>query len=141
MQLRRREDQFQRLGAQVVLVGLGTPEETADFKEQFQVPFPMVSDSEKRLFRDFDLKQMSPSSMLSVGLAIKGFMTMAKGHHMGVPKGDVLQLPGVFIIDTAGRIRYSHYARDPSDHPDPDSLLNVLQSDADLGAPPKPETE
>ena len=84
---------------------------------------------------------MPPSSMLSVGLAIKGFMTMAKGHHMGVPKGDVLQLPGVFIIDTAGRIRYSHYARDPSDHPDPDSLLNVLQSDADLGAPPKPETE
>lgn len=138
--MRRREQQFQRLGAQVVLVGLGTPEETADFKKQFQVPFPMVSDWEKRLFRDFDLKQMAPSSMLSVGLAVKGFMTLAKGHRMGIPKGDVLQLPGVFIIDTAGRIRYSHYARDPSDHPDPDSLLNVLRSDADLGTPTKPTT-
>ena len=45
---------------------------------------------------------------------------------MGIPKGDVRQLPGVFIIDTA-RIRFSHHASAPADHPQPEALLTVLR--------------
>jgi peroxiredoxin len=36
---------------------------------------------------------------------------------MGLPQGDVRQLPGVFVIDTNGKIVFSHYAADPADHP------------------------
>jgi hypothetical protein len=42
----------------------------------------------------------------------------------------VRQLPGVFIIDTAGRIRFSHHAAGPADHPQPGILLEALRSDA-----------
>jgi peroxiredoxin len=126
-QLRQKEDQFQRLGARVVLVGLGTPQETAAFKDQFKVPFAMIADPHKRLFRAFHLKQASLGGLLSVGMAVKGLSTMAKGHGVGIPKGDVRQLPGVFIIDSGGRIRFSHFARDPADHPDPEALLAFLQ--------------
>ena len=138
--MRQKEKQFQRLGARVVLVGLGTPEETAAFKAQFNVPFPMISDSEKHIFSAFHLKQTSVGSLLSAGMAIKGLSAMVRGHRMGIPKGDVRQLPGVFIIDTHGRIRFSHFARDPADHPDPDVLLEVLQSDTSLHTSTKPET-
>jgi hypothetical protein len=51
---------------------------------------------------------------------------MAKGHQIGIPQGDVRQLPGVFIIDTDGSIRFSHHADGPADHPSPDVLLDVL---------------
>jgi len=135
--LRRQEDQFQQLGARIVLVGLGTVEETAAFKAQWNVPFPMVADPEKQLFKAFQLKQATSKALLSVGMAMKGLAALSKGHGIGIPKGDVRQLPGVFIIDTDGRIRFSHFAKDPADHPAADDLLRFLQSNRDMIAPAK----
>jgi peroxiredoxin len=128
-QLRRNKEAFEGLGAQVVLVGLGSVEETAEFRKRFDLPFPMIADPEKQLFGAFRLKQASTGSFLSTGMMIKGLKAMAKGHGIGAPKGDVRQLPGVFIIDTAGRIRFSHHASGPADHPRPETLLAVLRTD------------
>lgn len=130
--MRRKEEQFQQLGARIVLVGLGTVEETAAFRTQFHVPFPMIADPEKQLFKAFQLKQATPKALLSIGMAMKGLGALARGHGIGIPKGDVRQLPGVFIIDTDGRIRFSHFARDPADHPAADVLLRFLQSNRDM---------
>ncbi len=127
--MRQKADGFRRFGARVVLVGLGTPGETAAFKDRFHVPFTMIADPRKRLFKAFHLKQASLGGLLSVGVAVKGLSAMAKGHAIGIPKGDVRQLPGVFIIDKGGRIRFSHFAKDPADHPDPEALLAFLRDD------------
>lgn len=126
-QLRQQEDRFQRLGARVALVGLGTSEETAAFKAQFKVPFAMIADPQKQLFKAFQLRRASTMALLSIGTAVKGVAAMARGHRPGLPKGDVRQLPGVFIIDTAGRIRFSHFARHPADHPDAAVLIDFLE--------------
>jgi len=128
--LRRNKEAFDKLGARVVLVGLGSVEETAAFKERFKVPFTMIADPEKRLFGAFRLKQASAGSLLSAKMVFKGLQAVAKGHTIGKPQGDVRQLPGVFIIDIANRIRFSHYASSPQDHPQPDALLDVLRRDA-----------
>jgi peroxiredoxin len=114
------------LASRVVLVGLGSVEETAAFKKQFEVPFDMIADPEKRLFEAFRLKRATTGSLLSAKMAAKGLKAMAKGHRIGVPQGDVRQLPGVFIIDSAGCIRFSHHAADPADQPQPETLLAVL---------------
>ena len=126
--MRQQKDQFDRLNARVVLVGLGSVEETAAFRAQFDLPFTMIADPQKRLFGAFRLKQASTGSLLSVGTAVKGLSAMVKGYGLGIPRGDVRQLPGVFIIDGKGRIRFSHHARDPADHPQPEALLTVLQT-------------
>ena len=134
--MRQQKDQFDRLNARVVLVGLGSVEETAAFRAQFDLPFTMIADSQKRLFGAFRLKQASTGSLLSVGTAVKGLSAMVKGYGLGIPRGDVRQLPGVFIIDGKGRIRFSHHARDPADHPQPEALLTALQTIArDRGSP------
>jgi len=125
--LRRHKDAFERLGGRVVLVGLGGVEETAAFKKQFEVPFDMIADPDKRLFEAFHLKRATTGSLFSVKMAAKGLTAMARGHRIGVPHGDVHQLPGVFIIDITGRIRFSHHAADPADHPQPVTLLAVLE--------------
>jgi peroxiredoxin len=129
-QLRREKEAFDRLGAAVVLVGLGSVEQTAAFKERFDVPFPMIADPDKRLFEAFRLKQASAGALLSAKMVFRGVTAMAKGHGIGVPQGDVRQLPGVFIIDTAGRILFSHHAAGPSDHPRPETLLEALRANA-----------
>jgi peroxiredoxin len=128
-QLRRHADQFERYGARVVLVGLGSVAETAAFKSRFDVPFAMIADPEKQLFSAFGLKRASTGSLFSMGMAVKGLTALAKGHGPGMPSGDVRQLPGVFIIDTDGSVRFSHYAADPSDHPSADALLDVLRAE------------
>ena len=129
--MRRRETEFRQRGAQVVLVGLGTTEETAAFKERYNIPFPMIADPEKALFKAFHLKQASATALLSPGMAVKGVAALLKGYGIGIPKGDVRQLPGVFIIDTEGRIRYSYFAEGPADHPEPDALLKAIQKQSE----------
>ena len=124
--MRQAKKRFDRAGVEVVIVGLGTVEQSEEFRKKFQVPFTLISDHEKELYQAFGLKQMSPMDFFSPSMILKGLSAMAKGHVMGVPEGDVRQLPGVFIINTDGQIEFSHYAENPADHPDPDEILELL---------------
>ena len=124
--MRRNKKSFERAGAQVVLVGMGTPSESAEFAEKFKVPFPIVADPQKKLYRKFELRQMSTLGFLSPSLALKGVAAIVGGHGIGMPQGDVRQLPGVFIINTAGEIVYSHFSSNPADHPDAQTIIAAL---------------
>jgi peroxiredoxin len=124
--LRRNQKKFEKAKARVVLVGLGTPSEADEFAATYNIPFPIVADPEKKLYRKFGLKQMSTLGFLSPGLALKGVTAILGGHGIGMPQGDIRQLPGVFIINTAGQIISSHIAENPADHPDAASILATL---------------
>jgi peroxiredoxin len=106
---------------------MGTPEDSAAFEMKFDVPFPLISDPNRQLYQAFGLRMVSTLELLSPSVAVKGILAITKGHTVGIPIGDVRQLPGVFIINTNGRIVYSHFAGDPSDHPDPDTILEALK--------------
>ena len=112
--MRRNKKSFEKAKAQVLLVGMGKPAESAEFAAKYNVPFPIVADPEKRLYRKFGLKQMSTLGLFSPSLAIKGISAIVGGHGIGMPQGDVRQLPGVFIINTAGLIVYSHFSSNPA---------------------------
>jgi peroxiredoxin len=127
-QLRQKKQHFDQAGAQVVLVGMGTPEESAAFEMKFDIPFPLISDPKRQLYQAFGLKHVSTLGLLSPSVAFKGILAITQGHTVGVPVGDVRQLPGVFIINTDGRIVYSYFANDPSDHPAPDTILEALKT-------------
>lgn len=126
--MRLKKQDFDQTGAQVMLVGMGTPEESSAFEMKFDIPFPLISDPKRQLYRAFGLKKISTLELLSPTVAFKGILAMTKGHTIGIPIGDVRQLPGVFIINTDGRVVYSYFARDPSDHPDPDTILEALKT-------------
>ena len=124
--MRRNQNSFAKAGARVVLVGMGTPSESAKFAEKFIVPFPIVADPQKKLYRRFELKQMSTLGFFSPSLALKGVTAIVGGHSLGMPQGDVRQLPGVFIINSAGEIVYSHFSSNPADHPDAKTIIAAL---------------
>ncbi|MGD8971186.1 MAG: peroxiredoxin-like family protein [Desulfobacterales bacterium] len=127
-QLRRDKHRFAEAGAQVVLVGMGTPAESNSFAAKYEVPYPIVSDPGKLVYRSFDLKRMAPWDFLAPEVVLKGVSAMARGHLMGLPQGDVRQLPGVFVINTAGEIVFSHYAADAADHPAVADILDVVKA-------------
>ena len=124
--MRRNKKSFEKAKAQVLLVGMGKPAESAEFAAKYNVPFPIVADPEKRLYRKYGLKQMSTLGLFSPSLAIKGISAIVGGHGIGMPQGDVRQLPGVFIINTAGLIVYSHFSSNPADHPDAQTIIAAL---------------
>jgi peroxiredoxin len=125
-QLRRERRRFSEAGAQVVLVGMGTPAESKAFAAKYDVPYPIVCDPGQIVYRTFDLKRMAPWGFLAPEVVLKGVSAMARGHLMGLPQGDVRQLPGVFVIGTDGKIVFSHYAADPADHPAPAVILEAV---------------
>ena len=90
----------------------------------------MVADEKRALYRSFDLSRMRPWGFLSPLVALKGVSAMAQGHLLGLPQGDVRQLPGVFVIDSSGTILFRHYSRDPSDHPSPELIMGALPATA-----------
>ena len=123
MQLHRSKAQFENNGFQIILVGLGTPDRAEAFKKQFSLSFPIICDPDKKLYKTFGIGRVSFLSMASPAFLLKGFKTLSRGQPLGIPKDDVLQMPGVFLIDTSGNIRYAHYSKDPSDNPSIGTLL------------------
>ena len=91
--------------------------------KKFSLSFPIICDPEKKLYNTFGIGRGSLLSMASPAFLLKGFKTLSRGHSLGIPKDDVLQMPGVFLIDTSGNIRYAHYSKDPSDNPSIGTLL------------------
>ena len=85
-----------------------------------------MADKDKKLYRKFGLKQMSPLGFLSPSLALKGAAAIVGGHGIGIPQGDVRQLAGVFIINTAGQIVFSHLSSNPADYPDAETIIAAL---------------
>lgn len=126
--MRRERHRFAESGVQVVLVGMGTPTESNAFAAKYDVPFPIVSDPGKKMYRTFELKRMAPWGFLAPEVVLKGVSAITRGHHMGLPQGDVRQLPGVFVINTAGEIVFSHYAADAADHPAVAVILDVVKA-------------
>jgi peroxiredoxin len=122
-QLRRREEAFQAAEVQVLLVGLGNPEQTEAFRGRYRLNFPFACDPQGRLYEAFGLKKAGLLSLASPKVFFKGIKALGSGHTLGIPQQDVYQLSGVFVIDTRGTIRFSHRSQDPADHPSADEVL------------------
>ena len=127
MQLHRSRAQFEDNGFQIVLVGLGTLDRAEAFKKQFSLSFPIICDPEKKLYQTYGLGKGSFAGMTSPTFLLKGLKTLSRGHTPGVPRQDILQMPGVFLIDTSGNIRYAYYSKDPSDNPSIETLLELTR--------------
>ncbi len=126
MQLRRNRSLFDRAGARVVMVGMGTVAQTAAFKQKFDIPYAMASDPERKLYRKFQIGFMPMASIFYPRVIGRTVSALARGHGVGIPYGDVRQLSAVFVIETDGTISYGHYARDSSDHPQTEDILDHI---------------
>ncbi len=126
--MRHERQAIEDAGGQIVLVGMGSVVQAKAFTQRFEVTFPMICDPDQHLYREFAIERMSPLGFISPTMALRGIAAMAQGHTMGLPEGDVRQLPGVVIIDSEGIIRYRYESSGPADHPSPQTLITALQA-------------
>jgi len=111
-----------------VAVTQGSPEQAQALCDRFRAPFPCLADPQRAGYRAFGLKRGSWWEVIGPAAVLRGMEAGRKGHHIEKAIGDVMQLPGTFIIDRDGIVRYARYARHSGDHPQTSELVAALQA-------------
>ena len=77
-----------------------------------------IHDTDQRLYEAFGLKRGTIAQVASPRVIWRGICAgLLEGHGMGKPEGDVLQLPGVFLLDNC-EVSNSFRHRSAADRPD-----------------------
>ncbi len=97
--------------------------------DRFRALFPCLADPDRAAYKAFGLKRGSWwDVLLNPAVIARGMEAARKGHHIERPIGDGMQLPGTFIIDRSGIVRYARFAHHSGDHPQTGELVMALQA-------------
>jgi hypothetical protein len=124
---------FAQRGARVVAIGQGRGEYAESFRRKLGVDFACVGDPEHAAYRAFALPRGSVWNVVVRGLLENPRLGLSRLRRAdlrasALPESDVLQLPGVAIVDRAGVLRYLHRAATTDDLPPTSELLASLDA-------------
>lgn len=88
--------------------------------------FPLLADPSGSAYAAFGLGRGGLAQLFGPAVIARAIGAALRGHLPGAPSGDVLRMPGAFVVGPDGRIRLAHYARHVGDHAPVDLLLRSL---------------
>ncbi len=120
---------FQELEVRIALINFESEEATQKFcsARNLNEPFLCLSDTERNAYRAYNLSRITATELFAPHVWARGFQAALHGHLASIPKGDPFQMPGVFVVDTAGILRYAYRSRDAADNPPNEPILTVLR--------------
>ncbi len=112
-------------GTEIVLVHMSPDAEAAALLRTYQIDdLPRISDPQRRLYQAFGLIRGSVSQVVGFAVWWQGFKAIFK-HGLGMPQGDVRQLPGAFLIED-GKILRACRNENSAELPDYESVACPL---------------
>jgi len=128
LRLRCDRERFERAGMEVVLVGHGGPDDARRFVEARPVPFRVLVDPSRAAYERFGLKRGSiPQVFGPQCVAPMVRAALQPNCRQGLPNGgNLMQMPGAFVVDTTGVILLAHRSETITDNPTTDQLLGAL---------------
>ncbi len=121
--------QIDDAGAQIVVVTMGKPDETGAFCAERAPGVNCFADPEAASYRRYGLMRGNAQQLFGPAVWLKGAQVTVDGTFDGLPigklVGDPFQMPGVFVIDTDGRVRMAYYSKHAGDYPDDALLVQV----------------
>ena len=121
------QDDLKRLGADVVLVAYDDPERlTAKMMRDLDVPFTLLIDSGRELYRTWGLGQASWRNWLSPGLYVAAARAMIRRDEMFAIDPGPVQLGGDFVVDRTGRLAFVNVMRSFHDRAPMPVLIGAL---------------
>jgi peroxiredoxin len=125
--LRDRYEEFRAKGAEVVVIGMGTPKMAATFGAKLGIPFPLLVDRKLCTYRAMGLRKGSVGDVVGPKVWARGTRILLRGRGIAVPKQNAYQLGGSAVIGRGGAVRFVHKAKNSSDFPPIDALLAAIQ--------------
>jgi peroxiredoxin len=111
----------------IVAVGMGQPSDARDICTTLAPNIECMVDTDQSAYRAFGLGSGSVGAFLTPSVIAAGVKAYADGYGGGKPVGDVLQMPGTFVIRPSGQVALAYYSRTVADHPS-DEVLRVALS-------------
>lgn len=117
--------QMHQRGAQLVVVGNGTPPMARAFLEDHPLDAQVFVDPSLKVYAAAGLKRgilkvVNPSAMKAAARAL------LHGHMQGLNQGDPWQQGGTFVVFPGGKVAYSHVMGFAGDLPDNARVLAAL---------------
>jgi peroxiredoxin len=116
-------ERFEEVGAQVVLIAQGKPEDGRRFAEARTVAFPLLVDPTRAAYDAYGFVRGSVSQVFGPQCVIPMVRAAAKPEsRQGLPNGGhLMQMPGTFVVDVDGVVRLAHRSapRSPTTRPPP----------------------
>ncbi len=112
-----------------VLIHMGSSVEEKFYTDKYGLQnVHWFQDPSKRIFGLFDLKRGGLRQLFHPAVWWRGFVAgILRGHLVGLPKGDPLQMPGSFLIEEGFIVKAFRHQR-ASDRPDYCEVLNVSKT-------------
>jgi peroxiredoxin len=124
--LRRDHERFREAGAEIVAVGQGSLERTAAFVADLGLPYRVLGDPARTAYRAYGLTEGSLGQIFSAAAGRGVLRAFRHGARGGRVTGSATQLPGAFVVDRVGIIRYARPGRHAADTPGSDELLAAV---------------
>ncbi|MBA2363348.1 MAG: redoxin domain-containing protein [Chloroflexia bacterium] len=127
-QLREHQEELEQLGAVVLGVSFEEPSVIAGFAERESLPYPILSDPERRAYRVFGLERGATAQVWSPNAVRSYARGLLRGRLPRLPRADIAQLGGDFVLDWQGRVVYEYRSEESADRPAIESLLDAVRA-------------
>ncbi len=118
-------------GAELVIVGSGSPQMAGFFAEDYRVETPVLTDPQRHVYAALALKRPSGLALLDPRVLLRGFRATVLGGHRqertNTERGDNAQLGGVFIVQPGGTVAWAHRSALAGARPAPATGLAALR--------------
>jgi hypothetical protein len=129
VQLHRDREKFDAAGARLGVIGQGTPEQAAHFRESLELDFPIYVDKGREVYEAAGTKIATFDELLGPKMVARGAAAAAKnGVHQGRTVGHPAQLGGVLVVLPGDDIAYCHLSDDASDNPPNSEVLAAVKA-------------
>lgn len=125
------KDEYSRIkdiGAELMVMVQSTKVRVEKYSEKKSIPFPLVSDKEKKIYSLFGVERGGLAAFLAPRVLKESAKATLKGYFHGALEGDELQKPAEFIVGKSGKIEWAHYGEDISDSSPNEIILKELRS-------------
>jgi hypothetical protein len=124
---RARQD-FKTAGANLVLIGQGTPRQAAEFRRRQGIQLPVLADHDRVSYRAAGTKVGGVTDLFSPQTVAKGLLATARTRRTQTRTiGDAAQLGGALVVLPDGSIPWSRMAEDASDNAPPEEILAAVR--------------
>ncbi|EAQ82136.1 peroxiredoxin-like family protein [Blastopirellula marina] len=126
-QLKLDYPEIQQHNGDVVFITMGTHERAQQLQDGMQLPFDVLVDPHRAAYQAFRVPRGNVSQVAGPQVWLPGLGAVIRSG-FGKPTGDLLQLQGTFVVDTAGMLRLAHLPRNSADHPQLVDILAAMEA-------------
>ena len=108
-------------------VGMGDAVEARAIVQQYAPNIMCMIDQNQLAYQQFGLGRAGLGAFFAPQVAIEAVKITRVGYAAGAPLGgDVMQMPGTFVVDRTGHFTLAYYSRNIADHPRDDVMHAAL---------------